>query len=63
MVFSISLFTQLFLDYSFTYVAEPPVVAPSEARGPSALARLGMTSRSAVPNEERDASLSLGRTK
>jgi len=31
-------------------------------RGPSALACLGMTSRSAVPNEVRDASLLLGRT-
>jgi hypothetical protein len=54
-------------------------VAPSEARGPSALTRLGMTkreacrgmtSRDAVPNEVRGASLSsagqkrtLGRTK
>ena len=38
-------------------------VAPSEARGPLALARLGMTSRSADPNEVRDASLTLRRTK
>jgi hypothetical protein len=46
-------------------------VTPSEARGPSALARLGRTSRDAVPNEVRgdavpnvvrDASLSLGKT-
>jgi len=37
-------------------------VAPSEARGPSTLTRLGMTSRDAVPNEVRDAPLSLGRT-
>jgi hypothetical protein len=47
-------------------------VTPSEARGPSALTHLGKTSRcavpnvvrgDAVPNEVRDASLSLGRTK
>ena len=38
-------------------------VAPNEVRGPSALTRLGMTFRDAVPNEVRDASLSLGRTK
>jgi hypothetical protein len=37
-------------------------VAPREERGPSALARLGMTSRDAVPIEVRDASLSLGTT-
>jgi hypothetical protein len=41
---------------------QAPCVAPSEARGPSALTRLGMTSRDAVPNEVRDASLMLGRT-
>jgi hypothetical protein len=50
---------------------EPFFVAPSEERGPSALACFGMTSRSAVrnevrrdavPNEARDASLSLGKT-
>jgi hypothetical protein len=37
-------------------------VTPSEARGPSALAHLGKTSRDAVPNEVRDARLALGRT-
>jgi hypothetical protein len=42
---------------------EPFFVTLSEARGPSALARLGMTFRDAVPKEVRDASLSLGRTK
>ena len=45
-------------------VAQSPFfVAQSEARGPSALAHLGMTSRDAVPNEVKDASLSLGMTK
>ena len=37
-------------------------VAPSEARGPSALARLEMTSRDAVPIEVRDVSLLLDMT-
>jgi hypothetical protein len=46
------------------FVAQSPFfVAQSEARGPSALAHLGMTSRDAVPNEVKDASLSLGMTK
>jgi len=53
--------------------ASLPVVAPRrKPRGPSSLMCLGMTSRSAVPNEARrdavpsearDASLSLSRTK
>lgn len=38
-------------------------VAPSEARGPSALTRFGKTSQCAVPNEVEDALLMLGRTK
>ena len=38
-------------------------VAPNEARGPSALTRFGKTSQCAIPNEVRDASLTLGRTK
>jgi len=43
--------------------SESLFVAPSrKPRGPSALACLGMTSRDAVPNDARDASLSLGRT-
>ncbi len=43
---------------------EPPFCHPeAQARGPSALMRLGKTSKSAVPNEVKDASLSLGRTK
>jgi len=42
------------------FVAQSPFfVAPREERGPSALAYLGMTSRDAVPNEVRDASLTL----
>jgi hypothetical protein len=35
----------------------------AEARGSLGATHLGTTSRSAVPNEVRDASLSLGRTK
>jgi hypothetical protein len=36
---------------------------PNEVRDPSALACLGKTSRSTVPNEVKDASLTLGKTK
>ena len=44
--------------------SHPFFVAPRrQPRGPSALACLRITSQSAVPNEVRDASLSLGRTK
>ncbi len=41
---------------------EPIFVAPSEARGPSALSHLTMTSRDTVQKEVRAASLSLART-
>jgi hypothetical protein len=51
-----------FVAPSFFCRPEPLFVAPNEARGPSALTRLGMTSRDAVPKEVRDAPLSLGRT-
>ena len=43
-------------------LSRTPFVTPNEARGPSALACLGMTCRDAVPIEVRDASLPLGRT-
>jgi len=65
--------------YSKCFCASPSAIAPSPLSlspratflsprgvsrgGPSALARLGITSRDGVPNEVKDASLSLGRTK
>jgi len=46
------------------FVTPSPFLSPrAQARGPSALACLGRTSRDAVPSEARGASLSLGRTK
>ena len=47
----------------FFVAPSPFFVAPSEARGPAALAHLGMTSWYAVPKEGRTARLALGRTK